>query len=116
MIGEARGKARALGNTPAADGDGQRYKGRGLIQITGRSNYAACGKALGVDLLSNPSQLETPALAARSAGWFWASNKLNRYADNGDFIGLTRRINGGTNGLADRMALWERAKAVLLGK
>ena len=109
-------KAKSLGNTPAADGDGQLYKGRGLIQITGRSNYAACGKALGVDLLASPSKLETPELAARSAGWFWASNDLNRYADNGDFIGLTRRINGGTNGLADRQAIWERAKAVLLVK
>jgi putative chitinase len=109
-------KANALGNTPTADGDGQLYKGRGLIQITGRSNYAACGKALGVDLLANPSKLETPELAARSAGWFWASNGLNRFADNGDFVGLTRRINGGTNGLADRQAIWVRAKAVLLAK
>ncbi|WP_027469165.1 glycoside hydrolase family 19 protein [Deefgea rivuli] len=109
-------KAKALGNTPAADGDGRLYKGRGLIQITGRSNYAACSKALGVDLLANPSKLETPELAARSAGWFWASNDLNRYADKGDFVGLTRRINGGTNGLTDRQAIWARAKAVLIGK
>lgn len=106
-------KAKALGNTLAADGDGQFYKGRGLIQITGRTNYAACGKALGVDLLAKPSLLEKPELAARSAAWFWWRNELNAYADSGDFIRLTRRINGGTNGLADRQQLWEKSKKAL---
>ncbi|QLI80777.1 glycoside hydrolase family 19 protein [Chitinibacter fontanus] len=105
--------AKRLGNTPAADGDGQRYKGRGLIQITGTDNYRACGQALGVDLLADPEQLETPRLACRSAGWFWRSKGLNQFADAADFVGLTRRINGGTNGLTDRMAIWDRAKQVL---
>ena len=87
--------------------------GRGLIQITGRANYAACGAALGVDLLSQPELLETPVHAAGSAAWFWLQHNLNRFADRGDFVGLTRAINGGTNGIADRRAIWERAKAAL---
>lgn len=100
-----------LGNTQV--GDGKRFMGRGLIQITGRANYRACGAALGVDLESNPLLLQSDALAARSAGWFWRWRGLNSLADAGDFIGLTRRINGGTNGLADRQARWERARRAL---
>jgi putative chitinase len=100
-----------LGNTQP--GDGKRFMGRGLIQITGRANYAACGAALGVDLLAHPELLETPLYAAGSAAWFWLQNNLNRFADRSDFVGLTRAINGGTNGIADRRALWERAKTAL---
>lgn len=100
-----------LGNTQP--GDGKRFMGRGLIQITGRANYRACGAALGVDLESNPVLLQGDALAARSAGWFWRWKGLNPLADAGDFVGLTRRINGGTNGLADRQARWERARRAL---
>ena len=103
--------AYTLGNTEP--GDGSRFRGRGLIQITGRANYAACGKALGVDLLADPVQLERSPLAQRSAAWFWQSRNLNRFADSGDFETLTRRINGGLNGYADRLRLWEKAKAVL---
>lgn len=100
-----------LGNTQP--GDGKRFMGRGLIQITGRANYAACGAALGVDLVGQPELLEKPEYAAGSAAWFWLQNNLNRFADRGDFVGLTRAINGGTNGIVDRRALWVRAKDVL---
>ncbi len=96
-----------LGNTEA--GDGVRFKGRGLIQITGRSNYKACGNALGVDLLSNPEQLETPEYAVKSACWFWHDRGLNALADIPDFLRITKRINGGTNGLADRQMYLDRA-------
>ena len=100
-----------LGNTEP--GDGYRFKGRGLIQTTGRANYAAASSALGVDLLANPERLAEPELAARSAGQFWSSRGLNELADVEDFIRITRRINGGTNGLADRLALYAAAKQVL---
>lgn len=104
-------KAKELGNTQP--GDGKRFMGRGLIQVTGRGNYRECGAALGVDLESNPVLLQGDALAARSAGWFWRWKGLNALADAGDFVGLTRRINGGTNGLADRQVRWERARRAL---
>lgn len=91
-----------LGNTQP--GDGVRFKGRGLIQITGRTNYGACGKAIGADLLEHPEQLATTDLGTASACWFWQTHGLNRYADAGDFITETRRINGGINGLGDRQA------------
>lgn len=109
--GEAYEKRADLGNTE--DGDGVRFKGRGLIQITGRDNYRDCGDALGLDLISCPELLEQPDNAARSAGWFWASRHLNELADRGDFLAVTKRINGGTNGLADRQAYLKRAEAVL---
>lgn len=102
-----------LGNTPEADGDGQRYRGRGLIQITGRANYAACGEALGLDLLKHPELLEQPEHAAMSAAWFWDRARLNALADKGDFLLITKRINGGTNGLEERQAFYERALKVL---
>ncbi|PKV42740.1 putative chitinase [Janthinobacterium sp. 61] len=102
---------RDLGNT--LPGDGVRYKGRGLIQITGRANYAACGKALGLDLLAKPDLLEQIVNACRSAGWFWQSNGLNALADAGDQVRVTRRVNGGTNGLAERLALFAAAQRVL---
>jgi len=100
-----------LGNTEP--GDGYRFKGRGLIQTTGRANYATTGEALGVDLIGDPLLLAQPELAARSAGWYWASRGLNELADVGDFRRITIRINGGTNGYADRLALYEAAKEVL---
>jgi len=100
-----------LGNTVA--GDGSKYRGRGLIQITGRANYAACGEALGVDLINQPELLEQPQYASMSAAWFWATNGLNTLADASDFERITRRINGGLNGLPDRLALWKKATEVL---
>lgn len=97
-----------LGNTEP--GDGKRFKGRGLIQVTGRDNYRDCGLALGLPLLDSPELLEQPMPAARSAGWFWQSHGLGNVTD---FEKLTRRINGGTNGLADRYAYLGRAKQAL---
>ncbi|NVZ85864.1 glycoside hydrolase family 19 protein [Pseudomonas yamanorum] len=106
--------AARLGNSPEADGDGQKYRGRGLIQITGRRNYLACSQALFGDarLLQQPELLEQPQWAAESAAWFWQSNGLNELADEDQFTTITRRINGGLNGLENRMQLWGRAKAV----
>ncbi|WP_308582188.1 glycoside hydrolase family 19 protein [uncultured Pseudomonas sp.] len=100
-----------LGNT--VKGDGSKYRGRGLIQITGRANYAACGEALGLDLINQPELLEQPQYAAMSAAWFWSTKGLNTLADQGDFVKITRRINGGINGLADRQALYDKALEVL---
>ncbi|MBS4081350.1 glycoside hydrolase family 19 protein [Pseudomonas rustica] len=109
---QAKYEGRAdLGNTVA--GDGSKYRGRGLIQITGRANYAACGEALGIDLINQPELLELPQHAAMSAAWFWKQKGLNDLADRDQFNTITRRINGGLNGLADRLALWEKAQAVL---
>ena len=107
--------AARLGNSPEADGDGQKYRGRGLIQITGRRNYLACSQALFGDdrLLQQPELLEQPQWACESAAWFWQSNGLNELADKDQFTTITRRINGGLNGLEDRLQLWARAKAVL---
>lgn len=104
-----------LGNTPALDGDGQQYRGRGLIQITGRFNYQQCSLGLFGDerLLESPQLLELPQWAAQSAAWFWAHNGLNELADRDRFNSITRRINGGLNGLQDRLQLWARARAVL---
>jgi putative chitinase len=100
-----------LGNT--VPGDGRKYCGRGLIQITGRANYARCGEALGLDLISHPELLELPQHASMSAAWFWKQKGLNDLADRDQFNTITRRINGGLNGLADRLALWEKARKVL---
>lgn len=100
-----------LGNTPEADGDGQRYKGRGLIQITGLANYRDCGVALELPLIETPELLEQPRPAALSAGWYWVSRGLNGIADTDDAVKITRIINGGTNGLQDRIANLRRAKA-----
>ncbi|WP_343598613.1 glycoside hydrolase family 19 protein [Pseudomonas sp.] len=104
-----------LGNTPQADGDGQLYCGRGLIQVTGRNNYQACSRALFGDerLLAQPQLLEQPRWACESAAWFWHSRGLNALADRGEFNRITRHINGGLNGLEDRLKLWARAREVL---
>jgi len=103
--------AAKLGNTQA--GDGKLFKGRGPIQITGRFNYAKFGGLLGVDLVANPALAATPDVAFKTAGLFWQSNGLNELADGRQFVVITRRINGGTNGLADRQMYYERAKTVL---
>ncbi|WP_095180616.1 glycoside hydrolase family 19 protein [Pseudomonas sp. Irchel 3F6] len=107
--------AKRLGNTPEADGDGQKYRGRGLIQVTGRDNYYACSKALFGDdrLLRTPELLEQAEWACKSAAWFWSSRNLNALADAGDMRGITRRINGGYNGLEERMEFYERGIEVL---
>lgn len=100
-----------LGNTQS--GDGTRYKGRGYIQVTGRYNYAEAGQALGLDLINNPGLAAQPENAARIAAWYWTSRDINEAANSGDFIQVTRLINGGTNGLADRQAYYARAQAAL---
>lgn len=100
-----------LGNTVA--GDGSKCRGRGLIQITGRANYMACGEGLSLDLIKQPELLEKPQHACMSAAWFWATRGLNTLADAGQFDKITRRINGGQNGAADRQALHARALKVL---
>ena len=100
-----------LGNTVA--GDGSKYRGRGLIQITGRANYKACGEALALDLINEPELLEKPQHACMSAAWFWASRGLSTLADAGQFDKITQRINGGQNGAADRQALYAKALKVL---
>ncbi len=105
---EAIAAASAAGTTP-----GPYFKGRGPLQITGYDNYVACGAALGLDLVSDPSQLAQPIPACRSAGWFWATHGCNEAADKQDFIGITRRINGALTGLADREKYYRRALAVL---
>ena len=94
-------------------GDGSKYRGRGLIQITGRANYKACGEALGLDLINHPELLEKPQHACMSAAWFWSSRGLNTLADADKFDTITRRINGGQNGAADRQALYARALEVM---
>lgn len=96
--------ANRMGNGPTESGDGWLYRGRGLKQLTGKNNHRACSKGLGVDLVENPDLLLEPQWAAMSAAWFWASNNCNPLADADDFVGLTKRINGGTIGLPDRQA------------
>lgn len=86
-------------------GDGWKYRGRGLIQLTGKANYRACGVALGLDLLNEPELLLEHGPAARSAGWFWSSHGCQAFAEAGDFEAVTKRINGGLTGMADRQAL-----------
>lgn len=104
--------ANRLGNGDAASGDGWKYPGRGLIQVTGKDNYRDAGESLGLPLLEEPELLEEPVHAADAAGWFWKSHGLNRFASN--INACTRAINGGLNGLPDRMRLYNRASAAAL--
>ena len=113
----ASGKAyegrKDLGNTQP--GDGVRYKGRGPIQITGRANYRAAGRALGLDLEGNPVLAQKPSVGFKTALWFWNTKSLSNYADcsQSNFDVITKRINGGYNGKADRDQKYAKAKAVL---
>jgi len=109
--GEAYEGRADLGNTEP--GDGVRFKGRGLIQITGRANYAACAAALGADLITHPELLEAPDFACRSAAWFWKSRGLNELADESHFREITRRINGGYTHYERRLAYFNRAEQAL---
>lgn len=99
-----------LGNTHA--GDGKKFKGRGLMQITGRRNYEECGFALGKNLIADPTYLETPMGASRSAAWFWKSRGLNELSDQGSFGTITKKINGGYNGLDDRIRHYVKIRKV----
>ena len=98
-----------MGNGPEESGEGWRYRGRGLKQLTGKDNHRACGRAIGEDFVTEPDKLLLPVNAALSAGWFWSVNKLNMLADLGDVEGMTKRINGGTIGLKERVALYQQA-------
>jgi predicted chitinase len=109
--GRAYEGRRDLGNIHP--GDGVRYKGRGPIQLTGRSNYRAAGRALGIDLEGHPKRAADVDVGFRTAAWFWNSRGLNKYADAGNFREVTRRINGGYNGLSSREAYYRRALNVL---
>ena len=91
-------------------GDGIKFKGRGLIQITGRANYQLISNDFNVDFISNPELLETPQYATQSACWFWNLRHLNPLADQENFVLITKRINGGTNGLIQRETYWQKAK------
>jgi len=100
-----------LGNTE--EGDGWAFHGRGIIQLTGRDLYTACGAALGVDFIGNPELLVQPKYAALSAGWFWGKRGLNSLADSNNIEEMTKRINGGVLGLEDRISKIKTAKQIL---
>ena len=97
-----------MGNGDEASGDGWKYRGRGLIQLTGKDNYAAFAMKCDNEALTKPDLVAETDLAAESAGWFWSTRNLNNYADEGNVEGMTRRINGGTNGLDDRQARYDK--------
>lgn len=115
--GDAYDTRTDLGNTPKKDGDGRRYKGRGIFQTTGRTNYAAAGKIMGVDLIANPELLMQPRYAVWSACIYWKSRKLNALADlntPASFKACTKKINGGYNGLDDRIRYLEKCRLAIV--
>ncbi|MAC47336.1 glycoside hydrolase family 19 protein [Oceanospirillum beijerinckii] len=106
--------ANRMGNGDEASGDGWRYHGRGLIQLTGKDNYRHFAQSVGKNTIARPDLLQTdPDLAVAAAGWYWDSRNLNAYADHDDIREITRRINGGYHGLEDRQQYLTRAKSVL---
>ncbi|MCL2760773.1 MAG: peptidoglycan-binding protein [Desulfuromonadales bacterium] len=107
-----RAYANRMGNGSEASGDGWKYRGRGVIQLTGKDNYKAFANATGKTLEAVISYLETKEGAVESACWYWSTRNLNKYADNKDITGMTKIINGGTNGLADRQALYKKALSI----
>ena len=110
-----RAYASRMGNGNEASGDGWKYRGRGLIQLTGTENYRNCGQALGMDLLSQPDLIiESPEISVAVACWYWNSRNLSDWADKDDVKEVTRRVNGGFNGLDDRMSILAVAKNVLI--
>ena len=102
-----------MGNRDEASGDGYRFRGRGCIQLTGHANYFHAGQALGVDFVMEPDLVATPKYAALTAGWFWSTHDCNRLAEAADWVGLTKKINGGIIGLDDRIKHTNEAFAVL---
>ena len=102
-----------MGNRDEASGDGYRFRGRGCIQLTGSANYYHAGKALGVDFIMEPDLVATPQYAALTAGFFWNTQKLNAIAESGNNLALTKKINGGTIGLNDRILHTNQALALL---
>jgi putative chitinase len=105
--------ANRMGNGDEASGDGFRYCGRGLIQLTGKENYSWFAASLGISVAESSEYLQTFEGAAQSACWFWESNNLNQWADKGDILTLTKRINGGTIGLDDRIKHYNHALHIL---
>lgn len=110
---ENRSKRGALGNV--RPGDGWKFRGRGIKQLTGRNNYEAFGRSVGMTADQAADYVATKKGALESACWFWATNNISRYADADDIVGMSKRINGGTIGLDDRVARYNRAKAILGG-
>jgi putative chitinase len=108
-----RAYANRMGNGPEESGDGWRFRGRGLIQITGRACYQACANSIGVDCLNDPSLLANNRWAAISAGWFWETRHINALADAENVVAVTKNINGGSMGIEDRRNRYDRAIAVL---
>ncbi len=102
-----------MGNGDETTGEGYRYRGRGLIQLTGKDNYRLAGSSLRLPLLDKPELLTQPAEACRSAAWFWLTNGCNPLADAGDFMAITKRVNRGTNGYVERCKYLTRAKLAL---
>jgi putative chitinase len=107
--------ANRMGNRDEASGDGFRFAGAGLFQLTGHSNFYHAGQALGEDFVMQPELVKTPRFAALTAGWFWDTHKLNQYADSRDYRMMTKKINGAYIGLADREKHINHALAVLAG-
>ncbi len=107
--------ANRMGNRDEASGDGYRFRGRGCIQLTGHANYFHAGKGLDVDFVKEPDLVATPKFAALTAGWFWSTHKCNEFANKSDWVGLTKKINGGTIGLDDRIKHINHALSVLGG-
>ena len=108
-----RAYANRMGNGDEASGDGYRFCGRGLIQLTGRSNYQAFADSIQEDINNLPDYLATFEGCVQSACWFWEANNLNQYADNYDLLTMTKKINGGTLGLDDRTARYKKALAIM---
>ena len=107
--------ASRMGNRDESSGDGYRFRGRGCIQLTGHANYFHAGQACGEDFVMQPDLVATPRYAAMTAGWFWDTHKLNQYADRQDFLMMTKKINGGTIGLDDRIRHINHALDILNG-
>lgn len=105
--------ANRLGNGSEASGDGWKYRGRGLIQLTGKANYQSFSNSAGIDAVANPEQVATPEYAMASACWYWQSRKINQYADADDLYMVTKRVNGGTNGIESRQHYLDEFKRLL---
>jgi len=105
--------ASRMGNRDEASGDGYRFRGRGCVQLTGSDGYFHAGKFLGVDFWASPELVATPQYAALTAGWFWSTHNCNQLAENADWLGLTKKINGGTIGYDERVKHTNEALAVI---
>ncbi len=103
-----------LGNTPEHDGDGYKYRGRGWIQVTGKTNYRLVSQELGKDFVKTPDLLATEPYDGLSAGWYWNKRKLNAFADLDDILSITKKVNGGYNGLNERKMWLVKTKQVLI--